>query len=166
MPSIYITCTRLSFFPSETGITKAFSAYRAQLCVLQRSFQSLHLVVVSITSNNIRPRKLAVDNGGSNTAFHTQCRTPTSFSLLAAHSAANTSSQFCFSAFTLAQGFHKETTAPRMLYCTFFFLAHLSEVWGYCQVFYLNFVTCEKIHCKYLSLTGIFIILNVCNSPP
>lgn len=35
--------------PPETGITKALPAHVAQLCILQRSFQSLNLVLVLIT---------------------------------------------------------------------------------------------------------------------
>lgn len=100
----------------------------------------------------------------ANTAFHTQCRTQTSFSLLAAPSAANTPSQFCFSVLSFLRR-KPRNNCPQNIVMHVLFSAYLYEVLGYCQVFYLNFVTCEKIHCKYLSLTGIFIILDFCNSP-
>lgn len=100
----------------------------------------------------------------ANTAFHTQCRTQTSFSLLAAPSAANTPSQFCFSVLSFLRR-KPRNNCPQNIVMHVLFSAYLYEVLGYCQVFYLNFVTCEKIHYKYLFLTGIFIILDFCNSP-
>lgn len=164
MPSIYITCTRLCPFPSETGITKALPACVAQLWVLQRSFQSPHLVLVSVTFNNAWPCRIMVRIAQPSTlrAGH---KMP--FPLLAAPSAANTPRQF-FSAFALAQGFHKETKKQcpqntEMHILSFSLLTRSVRI--LCQAFYLHFVTWEKIHCKYLSLTGILITLDFCNSP-
>lgn len=108
--------------------------------------------------------ELAVGNGGNNTAFHTQCRTQTSFSLLAAFSAANSSA---FQLLLLHRAFTRKARnkCPQNTEMHILFSAYLYEVLEHCQVFYLHFVTCEKVHCKCLSLTGMFIMLDFCNRP-
>lgn len=92
----------------------------------------------------------------------TQCRTQTTFSLL---QIAPASSAFQLPLLHGAITKKGRNKCPQNTEMHIPLSVYMHEVLGFCQVLYLHFVTCEKIHCKYLSLTGIFIILDFCDSP-
>lgn len=155
VPSIHIPCTHLSLPLWDWNDKSSPCMCSTALCLAHKFWFQPRFGCNNFFNNLVTP-ELAVGNGGNDTAFHSVQDTNILFS------SANSPSQFCLSASTPAWGFHKERkkrVPPEH------WNAHSSLSLFAWSVRVLSGALSPLCYLWENSLTGIFIILDFCDSP-